>query len=661
MVMPTPVLLLEDNTADAHLLTKMLAEADDQQWQITHVKRLSVALEYLTYASFDVALLGLSLPDSQGLDTLKQIRVAAPDLPIVVLTDIDDRLLALQAVAQGAQDYLVKGQITADLLVRAIRYGIGRGKILKQLQAEVLERQRSEQALRLIVEGTASVTREDFFKALVRSLAEALNVRYALISECVGTDDCVALLPTRVRTFAFWQGDGFGDDMEYDLVGTPCEKVIGSQGCQTYFSQLQSTFPEEEGLVELNAESYSGIALFNSAGKLLGHLAVLDVKPMECEPRNTTILEIFAARAAAEMERRQGEEALRISEEKFSKAFRSSPSAITISALSDGRYIEVNDSCLHMLGYCREEMIERNAIDLGIWAKLEDRQKIWQMLKEKGAVTNLEVQLRRKSGELLLGLLSAEMLHLENEPCLLCVTADITTLKQAEKALAQLAEIGELAAMIVHEVRNPLTTVSMALTAFQRVELSEQFQEYLTLAMEEADRLQRLLEQILLYAKPQTLQQMELDLSDLLPEMVNTLSKMPAAAGKQLEWVSLPMPFWVLADRDKLKQVVINLVTNAFEAIAPGESVHLQLQNQGSGQVCLQVHNGGDPIPPDGLPNLTKPFYTTKVGGNGLGLAIVKRIVEAHNGTLQIESTAATGTTFTVSLPIVATSQGNPE
>jgi CheY-like chemotaxis protein len=116
MTTPIPLLLLEDNKADAYQLIEMLEDADGQLWQITHSKRLSNALTCLTQTQFEVALLDLSLPDSKGLDTLVRVRSAAPDLPMVVLTGLDDQQISLQAVAQGAQDYLVKGQITVEVL-----------------------------------------------------------------------------------------------------------------------------------------------------------------------------------------------------------------------------------------------------------------------------------------------------------------------------------------------------------------------------------------------------------------------------------------------------------------------------------------------------------------------------------------------------------------
>lgn len=238
------------------------------------------------------------------------------------------------------------------------------------------------------------------------------------------------------------------------------------------------------------------------------------------------------------------------------------------------------------------------------------------------------------------------------QPLIVGVTRDISDRKQAEKALERLAEIGELAAMIVHEVRNPLTTISMGLNTFKKLNLTERFQEYLSLALDEADRLQRLLNQILLYSKPQTLQRSQLALDQLITETLDTLKTIPAASGKHLKVDIASAPIQVLADQDQLKQVFINLIINAYEASNTGETVTVKLYTLRNHQACIHIQNQGQPIPTESLPNLTKPFFTTKTAGTGLGLAIVKRIIEAHEGELSIESSAITGTIIQVLLPL---------
>jgi signal transduction histidine kinase len=107
-----------------------------------------------------------------------------------------------------------------------------------------------------------------------------------------------------------------------------------------------------------------------------------------------------------------------------------------------------------------------------------------------------------------------------------------------------------------------------------------------------------------------------------------------------------------LADKDKLNQVMINLVRNAFEAISVGETVNCSIIKETSEQVCLRVQNWGKLIPVDVLPLLNQPFYSTKIGGTGLGLAVVRRIVAAHGGSFSIDSCLETGTVASVRLPV---------
>jgi signal transduction histidine kinase len=123
---PIKVLLVEDNLGDARLLYEGLQEALPEQFQMTHVRRLSEALEYLWEETCNVVLLDLGLPDSHGLDTLVLTRAQAPGVPIVVLTGFQDEALAVEALKEGAQDYLVKGQVDSKLLARSMRYAIAR-------------------------------------------------------------------------------------------------------------------------------------------------------------------------------------------------------------------------------------------------------------------------------------------------------------------------------------------------------------------------------------------------------------------------------------------------------------------------------------------------------------------------------------------------------
>lgn len=239
------------------------------------------------------------------------------------------------------------------------------------------------------------------------------------------------------------------------------------------------------------------------------------------------------------------------------------------------------------------------------------------------------------------------------------IAEDITTRRQAEqdmlKAIASLAEVGELAAMIVHEVRNPLTTIVMGLNSFQRLDLPAGMHERLTLAIDEAERLRNLLNEILLYAKPHTLNYADLELNHFIGDMLERMQVSPSVLNHRLEFIPSSMPICVRGDKDKLKQVFINLIDNACEAAPDGSVVVWTIKPiPDQHRVWVQVHNCGEPIPAEEIPKLTKPFYTTKTCGTGLGMAIVKRIVEAHGGELLIESSAEQGTTVGVALAIAS-------
>jgi len=219
----------------------------------------------------------------------------------------------------------------------------------------------------------------------------------------------------------------------------------------------------------------------------------------------------------------------------------------------------------------------------------------------------------------------------------------------------RLAAIGEFAATIVHEVRNPLTTIMMGLKYAEAQFIEPTARDRLSLSLEEADRLQQLLNEILVYAKPQVLKLAKINLSAFLYEILNQIRELPEAYRRHIELKHHSSEIEIMGDVNKLKQVFINLFRNACEAIEPGEKITCKLiTNSDSKQAMAQIHNGGEPIPSDILPRLMEPFCSTKHSGTGLGLAIVKRIVTAHEGKLFIQSSAESGTTVTVQLPLVS-------
>ncbi|HSE66279.1 MAG TPA: sigma 54-interacting transcriptional regulator [Gemmatimonadales bacterium] len=192
-----------------------------------------------------------------------------------------------------------------DVAVSALSPGDGQPDRLLALSRDVTARKQAEAKLRALAEGTARETGTAFFRSLAQHLAQGLSAEYAFVAECTDATK------TQVRTLAFWKAEGFLDDISFALTGTPCEHVIAGEKC-IHRENLQQLFPKDVGLVAMQAESYFGIPLKGRDGAILGHIAVIDVRPMMPSADDIALLEIFAARAGAELERQRADRALRL-------------------------------------------------------------------------------------------------------------------------------------------------------------------------------------------------------------------------------------------------------------------------------------------------------------------------------------------------------------
>ena len=208
---------------------------------------------------------------------------------------------------------------------------------------------KSDLTLRKIDEGTAATTGADFFNSLVKSLAEALQTKYAFVSKFVSGSH------TRVRTLAFWHGDGFLDNFEYDLPHTPCERVLAGEVC-LFAEKVQDLFPEHrEDLAKLGVESYLAIPVSDRAGNVMGHLAVMDTKPMYDDPRVLSVFKIFGVRAGAELERERMDAQLKDNEERMRDLFDEAPIAYVYEGL-DSKLLRVNRTGMKSLGITADQV-----------------------------------------------------------------------------------------------------------------------------------------------------------------------------------------------------------------------------------------------------------------------------------------------------------------
>jgi PAS domain S-box-containing protein len=207
---------------------------------------------------------------------------------------------------------------------------------------------RPETLLRYLLEGTSSKTGEEFLRALVRSAALAMNVAGVWVTE---------YLPERkvLRSLAFWMNGEFVQDYEYRIEGTPCEVVIGQVRLVHYPQRIIELFPNDPDLSAMNAVSYAGVPLLRSDGTVMGHLSALDTKPLELFPELESAFRIFAARAAAELNRLRAESGVRESEQRFSRLFDSAMDAIF--ELDDQFRVQMaNGSAAALFGLSSEDL-----------------------------------------------------------------------------------------------------------------------------------------------------------------------------------------------------------------------------------------------------------------------------------------------------------------
>jgi PAS domain S-box-containing protein len=371
-------------------------------------------------------------------------------------------------------------------------------------------------------------------------------------------------------------------------------------------------------------------------------------------------------------EKLQAENALRASEEKFKRAFRSSPDAITISTLHSALYIDVNDAFLRLTGWERQEVIGRTAVDLGMWVEIQDRERMLRALGAEGRVSALETCFRKKSGETIVTQLSAEVVLIEDQQCLLVITRDVTQQRAMEKQLriAQKMEaMGQLAGGIAHDFNNLLmimgSRAELIIQAANQPENVTRQAHEIVQAMRRAATLTR---QLLAFSRDQVLQPQVLDLSCLVQELGNML---PRLIGEHIETSMVTAPGFarVRVDRGQFEQVVMNLAINARDAMPQGGHLTIQTSRVTIGAksvappsqlahgryVLLTVSDTGVGMTQEIQARIFEPFFTTKERGRGtgLGLALVYGVVQQSGGHIIVESAAGKGTSFKIYLPEV--------
>jgi two-component system sensor histidine kinase PilS (NtrC family) len=325
----------------------------------------------------------------------------------------------------------------------------------------------------------------------------------------------------------------------------------------------------------------------------------------------------------------------------------------------DGRVTSFNPAGYAILALAPADVLGLRCRDLFGW---EEGPAFYMRLAQRGVPYRFEREtLRRDRRRVLLGMTLSWLKDSNGAPVgMVGIFQDLTEIKALEARVHQrerLASVGELAAGLAHEIRNPLAAISGAMEVLQQdLSLHGEYQTLMGIAMRETERLNGLIGQFLLYARPSAPHKRSCDLVPLVKETLALLRTHPDCRSdiEIVERYSEALS-GVEADANQIRQVIWNLVLNALQAMPEGGRLEVRLRpvDAANGSaVELAISDTGCGIRCDDIPRMFLPFFTTKPGGSGLGLAIVHRIVEEHRGHVDVHSEWAEGTQVTVTLPI---------
>ncbi|WP_337886574.1 response regulator [Fischerella thermalis] len=610
---PIKVLLVEDNPGDVRLLQEFLWDVTTAQFELMPVERLDQTLKLLNQESFDVILLDLSLPDSQGLETFITLHRQAPAIPIIVLTGLDDENLALRAMQEGAQDYLVKGQVSGDLLVRCMRYAI--------------ERQRIEEALRQ--------SEERFRVALKNSPIVVFNqdkeLRY---------------------TWVYNTSPGFINE---EILGKRDLDLTAAADAQLIFDIKQRVLSTGIGIrKEVSITTAQGIRYFD-----------LTVEPLRNEAQEV----IGVTCASIDIsDRKLAEEKIR----EQAALLDVTTDAIFVRDL-DNRIILWNKGAENLYGWLVQEAYGKKVVELLYDDEPPEEVEIALLTVINQGKWQGELPRVTKSGKKVLVSSRWSLVCQEDgtPKSILTVDTDITEKKQLETQLfraQRLESIGTLASGIAHDLNNILTPI-LAVSQLLPLKFPNIYSEHehlLEILEDSARRGADLVKQVLSFARGVEGKRMTLQVKHLIREVVKIVKQ---TFPRSIEvCIDVAPDLWtVYGDSTQLHQVLMNLCVNARDAMSDGGSLTISAENllidenyarmnldaKVGPYTVVTVADTGVGIPREIVERIFEPFFTTKeLGkGTGLGLSTVIGIVKSHGGFVNVYSEVGRGTQFKVYLP----------
>ena len=466
-------------------------------------------------------------------------------------------------------------------------------------QADVLKSHHWKNDLPLIVEGIASQVGEEFFRSCARYLAESLGVKYGLIVKFIFDEN------PRGQVLAFWAGDDFGPNFEYELAGTPCGVVVET-GLKVYKDNIQARFPKDLDLVELGAESYLGIAIHDSRGTILGHLAAMDTQPLtRSYDDQEAILKIFAARSAGEIERQANEQELVKQNQRLKKALRDLQDAQTKLVQA-----EKLSSLGHMAAGLAHEINNPMTFIRGNLSHLDqysnDLLSLIHLYRQEYPQPNERIQAMTE-------LMDLDFLQQDMPKIVSSMQIGSQRVCEIVNSFGSFSRLNESDFKVV-DIHNGLEAVLMILQ--NRISGS--------LDKPKVEVIKSYGEIPFVYCSPRQLNQVFLDILTNALDALENADQGRFGAGLEDQ----PRRIWL--------------------------TTSVQQDPASQQQILISIKDNGWGIPEEIKGRIFDPFFTTKpVGeGTGLGLSVSHQIItEIHKGTLSCHSRVGQGTEFRVTLP----------
>jgi PAS domain S-box-containing protein len=344
-------------------------------------------------------------------------------------------------------------------------------------------------------------------------------------------------------------------------------------------------------------------------------------------------------------------------EASYRRAIDRAPACILMVDALEGTVFDANHIAERLLGFTREELVGRRFTKLHLSADRARAEVLWRQALERGHASRDDLHMLPRRGDPIPMFTNAGVIEYGARRYVQMICVDISDRKRLEGQLVQsekMAAIGQLAAGIAHELRNPLAIVMNALWDLRQIldGANVEVAEDLRIAEEEIGRAQSIIKNLLEFSRESGAELERLDVNDLVTRTLQLMQKYLQDNGVRVTTELGKIPP-CLANLNAMRQILLNLITNAVQAMPKGGELVLRTADAGQNTLRLEVSDTGVGIPPEHLTDIFNPFYTTKAPGQGtgLGLSVVHSILQRYRGDIRVKSQVDHGTTFTIHLP----------